>query len=232
MPDADLSLAVPAVFFGAVGTAGQRCTSTRRLYLHRDIAPSFLSRLLALYKSLTPGDPLSASTLLGPLHTHNAVGIYSSAIDRLRNSGAELLCGASSYSASELGSELHGGNWVKPTVAVPTKVDLENDIWRTETFAPILCIGVFDELEEAIEWNNGVPQGLSSSLWTRDIRNVGKWIGPAGSDAGIVNVSSYCIKTFAVHVMWVRSMLAPAVRRSAQHLAATRAQDGALSSIT
>jgi aldehyde dehydrogenase family 7 member A1 len=189
MPDADLSLAVPAVFFGAVGTAGQRCTSTRRLYLHRDIAPSFLSRLLALYKSVSPGDPLAPKTLLGPLHTRNAVGIYSSAIDRLRKSGAEILCGAAPFTAAELTSELHGGNWVKPTVVVPAKVDLESDIWCTETFAPILSVGVFDELEEAIEWNNGVPQGLSSSLWTRDIRNVGKWIGPSGSDTGIVNVS-------------------------------------------
>lgn len=197
MPDADLSLAVPAVFFGAVGTAGQRCTSTRRLYLHRSIAPSFLSRLQSLYKSVTPGDPLVSSTLLGPLHTRNAVGIYSNAIDRLRSAGAEILCGASAYSASELARELHGGNWVKPTVAVPTKVDLENDIWRTETFAPVLCVGVFDELEEAIEWNNGVPQGLSSSLWTRDIRNVGKWIGPAGSDAGIVNVRAAVVPSLA-----------------------------------
>ena len=188
MPDADLSLAVPAVFFGAVGTAGQRCTSTRRLFLHRDIAPSFLSRLLSLYKSLTPGDPLASSTLLGPLHTRAAVGIYSSAIERLRASGAELLCGAAPYSADALPGALRGGNWVQPTVAVPTKVDLEHDVWRTETFAPVLCVGVFDELEEAIAWNNGVPQGLSSSLWTRDVRNVGKWIGPAGSDCGIVNV--------------------------------------------
>ncbi|PSR81766.1 hypothetical protein PHLCEN_2v6275 [Hermanssonia centrifuga] len=100
----------------------------------------------------------------------------------------EILCGGSPFAESELQSEMHGGNWVKPTVAIPTKVDLQDAIWSTETFAPVLCVGVFDELEEAIEWNNGVPQGLSSSLWTRDLRNLGKWIGPAGSDAGIVNV--------------------------------------------
>lgn len=189
MPDADLSMAVPAVFFGAVGTAGQRCTTTRRLYLHRDIAPSFLSRLLALYKGLKPGDPLAPGTLLAPLHTRAAVGIYSSAIERLKSAGAEILCGGSTFSSSDLQSELHGGNWVKPTVAVPSKVDLESAIWNTETFAPVLCVGIFDHLDEAIGWNNGVPQGLSSSLWTRDIRNVGKWIGPEGSDTGIVNVS-------------------------------------------
>ncbi|EKM57079.1 uncharacterized protein PHACADRAFT_119267 [Phanerochaete carnosa HHB-10118-sp] len=189
MPDADLSLAAPAVFFGAVGTAGQRCTSTRRLYLHQDIAPAFLSRLQDMYNKLKPGDPLAPATLFGPLHTRAAIGIYSSAIQRLKNSDAQILCGGQTYASSELPSELHGGNWVKPTIAVPTKVDLASDIWRAETFAPVLCVATFSELEQAIEWNNGVPQGLSSSLWTRDIRNVGKWIGPAGSDAGIVNVN-------------------------------------------
>lgn len=189
MPDADLSLAVPAVFFGAVGTAGQRCTSTRRLYLHQDIAPAFLSRLQDMYNKLKPGDPLAPATLFGPLHTRAAVGIYSSAIERLKAADAQILCGGAVYGAAELPDALHGGNWVKPTIACPKKVDLESDVWRTETFAPVLCVATFEALEQAIAWNNGVPQGLSSSLWTRDIRNVGKWIGPAGSDAGIVNVN-------------------------------------------
>ncbi|OSX57392.1 hypothetical protein POSPLADRAFT_1174440 [Postia placenta MAD-698-R-SB12] len=189
MPDADLSLAVPAVFFGAVGTAGQRCTSTRRLFLHRAIAPEFLSRLRALYASLLPGDPLAPSTLLGPLHTRAAVGVYSDAVARLQTVGAEILTGGARYDGAALGSPLDGGNFVQPTIAVPPTVDMGDAVWRTETFAPVLCVGVFDALEEAIAWNNGVPQGLSSSLWTRDLRNVGKWIGPAGSDAGIVNVN-------------------------------------------
>ncbi|GJE93404.1 NAD-aldehyde dehydrogenase [Phanerochaete sordida] len=188
MPDADLSLAVPAVFFGAVGTAGQRCTSTRRLFLHQDIAPAFLSRLQDMYNKLQPGDPLDPATLYGPLHTRAAVGIYSSAIERLRAGDAELLCGGASY-GDDLPSALRGGHWVRPAIAVPKKVDLESDVWRTETFAPVLCVATFERLEQAVAWNNGVPQGLSSSLWTRDIRNVGKWIGPAGSDAGIVNVN-------------------------------------------
>ncbi|CCL99068.1 uncharacterized protein FIBRA_01080 [Fibroporia radiculosa] len=187
MPDADLSLAVSAVFFGAVGTAGQRCTSTRRLYLHRDIAPEFLSQLQSLYASVRPGDPLEPTTLLGPLHTRAAMGVYSSAVDRLRKTGAEILTGGALYEG--LASPLDGGNFVMPTIAVPKTVDLADAVWKTETFAPVLCVGVFDELEQAIKWNNGVPQGLSSSLWTRDIRNVGKWIGPVGSDAGIVNVN-------------------------------------------
>lgn len=179
MPDADLSLAVPAVFFGSVGTAGQRCTSTRRLYLHRSIAPEFLSRLQNLYASLTPGDPLDARTLLGPLHTRAAVAAYDTTITELKSADAQILVGGARYDSA--------GNFVRPTIAQP--VSPQGMLWETERFAPVLLVAEFEQLEQAIKWNNGVPQGLSSSLWTRDIRNVGKWIGPAGSDAGIVNVN-------------------------------------------
>jgi len=185
MPDADLSLALPAVFFGAVGTAGQRCTSTRRLYLHRSIADEFLSRLQTLYTSIRPGDPLVKETLLGPLHTRAAVSIYFNAIEYLRSTGADILAGGERYDQSPFDQ----GNFVQPTISVPKSADPTDKIWRTETFAPVLNVAIFDELEQAIKWNNAVPQGLSSSLWTRDLRNVGKWIGPAGSDAGIVNVN-------------------------------------------
>lgn len=185
MPDADFSLAVPAVFFGAVGTAGQRCTSTRRLYLHRSIADDFLSRLLGLYESIRPGDPLAKETLLGPLHTRAAVSIYSNAIQYLRSIDAQILTGGERYKQAPLDK----GNFVYPTISVPKSSNPTDKIWRTETFVPILNVAIFDELEQAIEWNNAVPQGLSSSLWTRDIRNIGKWIGPTGSDAGIVNVN-------------------------------------------
>lgn len=184
MPDADLSMAVPAVFFGAVGTAGQRCTSTRRLYLHRDIAPRFLDALQKLYASVRVGDPLVGNTLLGPLHTRAAVETYSSAVESLREKGAQILTGGERYDQDGL----RQGNFVQPTIAIPKSVDPTDTIWSTETFAPVLNVGVFDELGQAIGWNNAVPQGLSSSLWTRDIRNLGKWIGPEGSDAGIVNV--------------------------------------------
>ena len=184
MPDADLSLAVPAVFFGAVGTAGQRCTSTRRLYLHRNIADEFLGRLKALYGSVAVGDPLIKETLLGPLHTKGAVDTYEQAVRKLRSLDAEIITGGERYQQDSL----RAGNFVQPTISIPKSVKTEDDIWSTEVFAPILNVAIFDELEQAIAWNNAVPQGLSSSLWTRDIRNVGKWIGPAGSDAGIVNV--------------------------------------------
>lgn len=184
MPDADLLMAVPAVFFGAVGTAGQRCTSTRRLYLHREIAPRFLDALQKLYASLRVGDPLAEGTLLGPLHSRAAVGIYSDAVHRLRERGAQILTGGQKCHQDHL----RRGNFVQPTIAIPQSTDPGDVIWSTETFAPILSVAIFDELEQAIAWNNGVPQGLSSSLWTRDMRNIGKWIGPEGADTGIVNV--------------------------------------------
>ncbi|THH08790.1 hypothetical protein EW145_g2462, partial [Phellinidium pouzarii] len=193
MPDADLSLAVPAVFFGAVGTAGQRCTSTRRLYLHRDIADTFLDRLKTLYSSVRLGDPLAPGTLLGPLHTRGALQTFDAAVSALRSSGAQVLVGGSRAEGLSAGP-LARGLFVQPTIALPasaepTAVTEAGWLWRTETFAPVLQVGIFDELEQAIAWNNAVPQGLSSSLWTRDIRAVGKWIGPSGSDAGIVNVN-------------------------------------------
>ena len=226
MPDADLSLAVPAVFFGSVGTAGQRCTSTRRLYLHRAIAPEFLARLRTLYASpaLQPGDPLDARTLLGPLHSRAALNIFDDAVAELSAAGAQIIFsgsggdGVSSGRYADLPSPLDGGNFVRPTIALmpkqPTsnskfkskvKAESESDVvgvgagagagplWARERFVPVVCVAEFEELEEAIAWNNAVPQGLSSSLWTRDVRHVGKWISPAGSDAGIVNVSSLLI---------------------------------------
>jgi aldehyde dehydrogenase family 7 protein A1 len=223
MPDADLSLAVPAVFFGSVGTAGQRCTSTRRLYLHRAIAPEFLERLKALYASpaLHPGDPLDARTLLGPLHSRAALNIYDDTITELKDAGAQFLLDSSSSERGRyenLTSPLDRGNFVRPTIAMIPKqlrsqskfksrvVDADADaskgaaaaaaLWAKERFVPVLCVAEFEELEEAIAWNNAVPQGLSSSLWTRDLRNVGKWIGPAGSDTGIVNVSVFMYFSF------------------------------------
>jgi len=154
MPDADLSLAVPAVYFGAVGTAGQRCTSTRRLYLHKDIAEEFLGRLKKLYSTVRTGDPLAKDTLLGPLHTKAACGIYEQAIEKLRTQSAEIITGGKRYQREELAK----GNFVEPTIAIPKSSDPKDEIWSTEVFAPILNVAIFDEIEQAIEWNNAVPQ--------------------------------------------------------------------------
>ncbi|KAG6868342.1 hypothetical protein C0993_004682 [Termitomyces sp. T159_Od127] len=161
MADADLSLAVPAVFFGAVGTAGQRCTSTRRVYLHRDIASEFLERLQRLYTTVKPGDPLVEGTLLGPLHSSAALKTYSDTIKHLRLIEAEVLIGGDRYTEAPLDA----GNFVQPTIAIPKSVDPKEQIWSTETFAPILNAAIFDDLDEAISWNNAVPQvkGLCGS---------------------------------------------------------------------
>ena len=233
MPDADLSLAVPAVFFGSVGTAGQRCTSTRRLYLHRAIAPEFLARLRTLYASpaLQPGDPLDARTLLGPLHSRAALNIFDDAVTELSAAGAQIIFGGgsgdgvSSGRYADLASPLDGGNFVRPTIALMPKHPTSNSkfkskskavsesdavgvvagagpLWARERFVPVVCVAEFEELEEAIAWNNAVPQGLSSSLWTRDVRHVGKWIGPAGSDAGIVNVSFFCFLSLLIRALF------------------------------
>ncbi|KAJ6511341.1 NAD-aldehyde dehydrogenase [Mycena vitilis] len=188
MPDADLAMAVPSVFFGAIGTAGQRCTSTRRLYLHRTVADEFLDRLQKVYSALKPGDPLDETTLLGPVHSAAAVDIYETAVRYLQDTEAQILAGGARYDAAAVPGG-HQGNFVQPTLAIPKSIDPSDPLWQTECFAPILNCAVFDELEEAIAWNNAVPQGLSSSLWTRDLRNVGTWIGPTGSDTGIVNVN-------------------------------------------
>ncbi|KAJ6588428.1 NAD-aldehyde dehydrogenase [Mycena capillaripes] len=188
MPDADLAMAVPSVFFGAIGTAGQRCTSTRRLYLHRAIAADFLDRLQKVYAALKPGDPLDEATLLGPVHSATAVNIYENAVRYLQDTDAKILAGGARYPPADVPGG-HQGNFVQPTIAVPNSVDPADPLWQTECFAPILNCAVFDDLDEAIRWNNAVPQGLSSSLWTRDLRNVGTWIGPSGSDTGIVNVN-------------------------------------------
>jgi aldehyde dehydrogenase family 7 member A1 len=154
MPDADLTLAVPSVFFGAVGTAGQRCTTTRRLYLHRDVAREFLERLRKLYTSVKPADPLADNTLFGPLHSHAGIKAYNDTIEHLRSINAEILIGGNRYT----GGPLDAGNFVQPTIAIPKSANPADHIWRRETFAPILNVAVFDSLEQAIEWNNAVPQ--------------------------------------------------------------------------
>lgn len=154
MPDADLSLAVPAVYFGAVGTAGQRCTSTRRLYLHKDIADQFLDRLKGLYSTIRVGDPLAKDTLLGPLHTSAARGVYERAIEKLQSQDAQIITGGKRYQRDGLVK----GNFVEPTLALPKSSNPKDDIWSTEVFAPILNVALFDEIEQAIEWNNAVPQ--------------------------------------------------------------------------
>ncbi|GAA5882085.1 hypothetical protein JCM1840_007547 [Sporobolomyces johnsonii] len=188
LPDANLPLALRAVTFAALGTSGQRCTSTRRLFLHSSIAPHFLTSLVGAYRSVSArmGDPLDPNTLVGPLHSQDGVKRFEAAMEEVREQGGEVLVGGE---VIKMEGALQGGNWVEPTVVLVR--DREKcEVMKRETFAPILFVSTFDTLEEAIELNNSVEQGLSSSLFTRDMASAFQFIGPAGSDCGIVNVNS------------------------------------------
>ncbi|KAL1409729.1 hypothetical protein Q8F55_003726 [Vanrija albida] len=187
--DADLKQALQGVLFAAVGTAGQRCTSTRRLLLHKDIAKDFLAKLLTYYDSATPsstlkmGDPLDPATLIGPLHTEVSVKNYQAAIDGVTSRGGELL---TKRSGKITDGPTDGGHWVWPVVLRPK---LDDPCWQEEVFAPVLYVAEFETIDEAVKINNAVPQGLSSSLFTKNLRTMGRWLGPEGSDCGIVNVN-------------------------------------------
>ncbi|MEX0915486.1 MAG: aldehyde dehydrogenase family protein [Wenzhouxiangellaceae bacterium] len=175
---ADLKLAIPAIVFGAVGTAGQRCTSTRRLFLHESIADDVIAKLVDAYKQVRIGDPLDEGTLMGPLTDESAIERYMQAIERARDAGGELLTGGNRVKRD--------GYFVEPAI-----VRAENhwDIVQEETFAPILYVMTFKTLEEAVEMHNDVRQGLSSSLFTTDLRREEYFLGHLGSDCGIANIN-------------------------------------------
>jgi aldehyde dehydrogenase (NAD+) len=177
--DADLALVVPAVVFGAVGTAGQRCTTTRRLIVHASRADEVLARLKAAYAQIRVGDPLAASTLMGPLIDAQAVANYRASVDEAIAAGGTLVCGGRVRAGP--------GFWAEPTIIANARND-----WpcvQRETFAPILYVMKFETIEEAIAQNNGVRQGLSSALFTLDVRTAEAFLSAAGSDCGIANVN-------------------------------------------
>jgi aldehyde dehydrogenase (NAD+) len=178
MDDAELGLALRAVLFGAVGTTGQRCTSTRRLILHRAIAAPFLESLAQAYARVRIGDPLDESTLMGPLVDGEAVATMLAALDRIRSEGGEILYGGRALDRP--------GHFVEPTLV---RAHRGMRIWREETFAPILYVFEVSALDEAIELHNDVPQGLSSSIFTRDLLAAERFLSHEGSDCGIANVN-------------------------------------------
>ena len=178
MDDADLDLAVRATLFSAVGTAGQRCTSLRRLLVHRAVADKMVSRLSEAYKQVNIGDPLETGTLMGPLVGERAVEQMMDALDIAREQGARIVTGGNRLDRP--------GFFVEPTIAVVPK---DAAITQQETFAPILWMIEFDTLEEAIEIQNGVTQGLSSAIFTESVRNAEKFLSAGGSDCGIANVN-------------------------------------------
>lgn len=179
MEDADLDMVIPATLFAAVGTAGQRCTTTRRLILHEAIHDQVLERLVKAYKQVKIGNPLEEGILCGPLHTKQAVEAYTQAIKEAEAQGGKVMCGNKVLDRP--------GNYVEPTII--SGIAHDAPIVHTETFAPILYVLKCSSYEEAVAWNNEVDQGLSSSLFTKDMGRMFHWMGPGGSDCGIVNVN-------------------------------------------
>jgi len=177
--DADLDLVVRGVVFGAVGTSGQRCTSTRRLIMHKDISAELTERLVKAYKQVPIGDPLVEGTLMGPLVTETAVSQMQSALTQAQQEGGQILTGGSTR--PDLGPQ-----FVEPTIV---KIPAQSDVVKTETFAPILYLLEYETLDEAIDLQNGVPQGLSSAIFTDSMRTAEAFLSAAGSDCGIANVN-------------------------------------------
>ena len=175
---ADLDLAIPAIAFGAVGTAGQRCTSTRRVIAQAGIVDTLIKRLINAYKQVHIGDPLQKGTLMGPLLNQGAVDTYMEAINAITAAGGEIIYGGKPIAGT--------GFYVEPTIA---RVKNDWDIVQNETFAPILYIIEFEELGEALELHNAVPQGLSSSMFTTKLQHAEMFLSAAGSDCGIANIN-------------------------------------------
>jgi aldehyde dehydrogenase (NAD+) len=179
---ADLKLAIPGIVFGAVGTAGQRCTTTRRLFVHEAIFDTVLDTLVGAYKQVEGkiGDPTLATTLMGPLNSPEAVQGYLAAIEKAKAAGGTVRTGGAALTDRK-------GNFVLPTII--TGVKNSDEVVQTETFAPILYVMPFKTLDEAIEMQNDVPQGLSSSIFTNNVRAAEQFLSAAGSDCGIANVN-------------------------------------------
>ena len=173
---ANMNLVVPAVVFGAVGTAGQRCTSTRRLLVHESRYAELVAKLIAAYKQVKIGDPLDKAVLMGPLIDQAAVRAYQQALLDVKQQGGEIL----------VGGEVLNGNFVQPTIA---KANNDSVIVQSETFAPILYVMTFKTLDEALAIHNRVPQGLSSALFTESVKNAEYFLSAVGSDCGIANVN-------------------------------------------
>ena len=178
MDDADLDMALVATAFGAIGTAGQRCTTTRRLLVQKGVAAKFTERLVASYGSIKIGHPLESGVLCGPVIDDDAVQMYASAVARIHADGGEILCGGDVVDRA--------GSYVEPTIArVPTDFAFAKE----ETFAPILYVMEIADLDEAIRVQNDVPQGLSSAIFTDSMKTAERFISHAGSDCGIANVN-------------------------------------------
>ena len=176
---ADLKLAIPAIVFGAVGTAGQRCTSTRRVFIHESRYEEVLEKIVSGYKQVTIGDPLDTKNLMGPLIDAGSVEQFETSISKAINAGGSVAFG---------GKKIEGnGFYVEPTIIAGLTNDAE--IVQHETFAPILYVMSYSDLNQAIGFQNGVRQGLSSALFTKDLQHAERFLSVLGSDCGIANIN-------------------------------------------
>lgn len=180
LKDANLDLVIRSTVFGAVGTAGQRCTSTRRVLIEKEIVGEFTDRMLKAYRQVKIGNPLEDGTLMGPLINKQAVQAYQNAITKIKEQGGEILCGA------ELVPGMPSDLYVRPTL-VKAQADLP--ILQEEVFAPILYIIPVENVDQAIAVQNAVPQGLSSAIFTNNVQSAEKFLSVVGSDCGIANVN-------------------------------------------
>ncbi len=180
-PSADLDLAVPAIVFGAAGTAGQRCTTTRRLIVHESLRDALVARLERVYAGLPIGNPLDAGTLVGPLIDRAGFERMQAALDAARAQGGRVVGGE-----RVLDDRWPEAFYVRPAIA---SMPAQSEVMRDETFAPILYVVGYRELDEAIRLHNEVPQGLSSAIFTNDLREAERFVSATGSDCGIANVN-------------------------------------------
>ncbi len=180
-PTADLKLAIPGIVFGAVGTAGQRCTTTRRLIVHESIHDAVLETLVKAYRQVEGkiGDPLDPANLMGPLNSRGAVEQFLDSVEKAKAAGGTVVTGGKALDRP--------GNFVLPTIV--TGLKNSDAIVQHETFAPILYVMKYSTLDEAIDMQNAVPQGLSSSIFTNDLKSAERFLSAAGSDCGIANVN-------------------------------------------
>lgn len=181
-PSADLDLALHGIVFAAAGTAGQRCTTLRRVIAHRDVADELVDRLTAAYQKLPVGDPFHEGTLVGPLITAAAFDRMREAMGRAEADGGKVLVGG----GRRFAEEAPAAAYVAPAIV---RMPDQTAVVREETFAPLLYVLTYDTLAEAIAVNNAVPQGLSSSIFTRDQQEAERFLAPDGSDCGIANVN-------------------------------------------
>jgi aldehyde dehydrogenase (NAD+) len=177
--NADLEMAVPAIVFGAVGTSGQRCTSTRRIIMHTSIAGKLTESLINAYQQVRIGDPIDDNTLMGPVVNAPAVDLMFRALEQAKKEGGKVVYG---------GNKLPGKGelFVEPTIV---KMPAQTEIVREETFAPILYLLEYEMIDEAIQIHNSVPQGLSSAIFTTNLLEAEQFLSHAGSDCGIANVN-------------------------------------------